>query len=142
MYSRKKVVVYKQFWSSETTNKNPNCLFIYGDNDKHYGKGGQAIIRDEPNSAGIPTKKTPLSSADSFYTDREYTDNIKKIDAALNYIISIFTTGNYNYLVLPSDGFGTGLSQLPSKAPATYYYLQTKIENLKGLFGVEEYKLG
>ena len=89
----------------------------------------------------IPTKKFPSFNISSFYYDSEFEDNKKKIDLAINNIIKNFMMKKYTRLVIPSNGFGTGLSQLPSKAPATYYYLHTKIENLKGLFGVEEYNL-
>ena len=39
--------------------KNRNKLFVFGDNCLRKGKAGQAIIRDQPNSAGIATKVLP-----------------------------------------------------------------------------------
>ena len=32
--------------------------------------------------------------------------------------------------MLPEDGFGTGLSQLPTKAPKTFEYVNKQIEKL------------
>jgi hypothetical protein len=45
---------------------------------KKRGKKVQAIIRDEPNTFGIPTKKKPYLSPCSYYSDQEYNENIKK----------------------------------------------------------------
>lgn len=36
----------------------------------------------------------------------------------------------YNRIVLPSDGFGTGLAKLPIVAPNTYKYLMTSVKNM------------
>jgi len=102
---------------------NPNKLFIFGDNLLGYGKGGQAIIRDEKNAYGIPTKKSPNMSEASFFTDEEFEDN-KKI---LFQIINDIPISDYEYVVLPEDGLGTGLAMLPTKAPKTFIYLYSKL---------------
>jgi hypothetical protein len=43
-------------------------------------------MRGEPNAIGIPTKKRPDNRLDSFFTDDEYTQNVKAIDAAFKKI--------------------------------------------------------
>jgi hypothetical protein len=108
--------------------KYSDSLFIYGDNNIGKGKGGQAIIRDEPNTLGIPTKKYPSNHPNSFYVDADYNDNIKRIDDAINRIIN--ASKKYKYVILPADGFGTGLAKLPIKAPKTYQYLTHSVENM------------
>jgi hypothetical protein len=51
------VKIFQEFWSIIDAKNNGDFLFIFGDNDKKIGKKGQAIIRDEINAYGIPTKK-------------------------------------------------------------------------------------
>ena len=65
------ILIFKGFWTLENVTSKPDYLFIYGDNDVKNGKGGQAIIRDLPNTAGIPTKKYPNNNPASFYTDAD-----------------------------------------------------------------------
>lgn len=58
--------------TKEYLRKNPNHVLVFGDNTIHRGKGGAAILRDEPNTFGFITKKYPNNSPDSFYTPDEY----------------------------------------------------------------------
>ena len=125
------VIIFKGFWTVEDVRKMPNHLFIFGDNDIKRGRGGQAIIRDEPNTAGIPTKKVPNNLPSAFYTDDEYDSNIAKIDKSLEAIIASVKEEKYKGIVLPEKGFGTGLAKLATKAPKTLQYINEKIEMLK-----------
>lgn len=52
--------------------QNPDCIFVFGDNLLRKGKGGAAILRDEPNTYGFITKKAPNNKKESFYTIEEY----------------------------------------------------------------------
>tara|TARA_X000000950_G_C13494255_1_gene489075 strand:+ start:144 stop:548 length:405 start_codon:yes stop_codon:yes gene_type:complete len=130
----KKIIIYDTFWNIKDTRENPNYLFVFGDNDIKKGKKGQAVIRDEPNALGIPTKKFPSFNISSFYYDSEFEDNKKKIDLAINNIIKNFMKKKYTRLVIPSNGLGTGLSKLNIKAPKTFKYLESKINAIKILF--------
>lgn len=116
-------------WTTEDLEKNPNDLFIFGDNDIQKGKGGQAVIRDMKNSAGIPTKKIPSKSDTSFYTDEEYEENKQKIKLAIDKILS--KKHEYVNLVFSENGIGTGLAKLDVVAPKTFKYLVKAIEKLK-----------
>ncbi len=51
------IIVFERFWNIKDTKTYYNYIFIFGDNDMKKGKGGQAIIRDQINTHGIPTKK-------------------------------------------------------------------------------------
>ena len=75
-----------KIFSVDLVRKNPDKVFLFGDNLKGYGKGGQAIIRNESNAIGIPTKKAPSMDKTAFFTDAEYTSNKKVIDEAFNKI--------------------------------------------------------
>jgi len=126
-----KIVIFDGFWTIEDVNRYPHALFVYGDNDVGFGKGGQAIIRGLKNTVGIPTKKYPTNDSTSFYTDNEYKLNIQKINYAIDKIKRM--SKSYKYVVLPKDGFGTGLAHLPQCAPKTYAYLVSAVDNLKEL---------
>ena len=67
------------------------------------------------NTTGIPTKKYPSNHPSSFYTDDEYKENMCKISNAILKIRKI--SKNYNYIIFPENGFGTGFSDLPNRAP-------------------------
>lgn len=124
-----KIIIFDRFWNRNDVLKNPNYLFVFGDNDAQIGIGGQAIIRGLPNTIGIPTKKYPTNHFKSFYTDNEYETNVTHINQAINNIIT--ESIKYTHIVLPNTGFGTGLAQLPKRAPLTYQYLLKAVEALK-----------
>jgi hypothetical protein len=111
------------------TKKNPDKVFIFGDNLAGYGKGGQAQIRGQPNAYGIPTKKKPTMQSDAYMTDIEYSSNIKAIDAAIAKI------PKNKDIVFPKDNIGTGRALMKQNAPRTYKYLQESIMKLEKNYG-------
>lgn len=117
-------------YDEKMARENPNWLFIYGDNLVGRGKGGQAIIRDEPNAYGIPTKKRPDYNPESFMTDYELEANKKHITEA----VEGMPISQYDAVVFPEDGLGTGLARLPELAPKTFRFLvnllNEKFENV------------
>lgn len=145
------MIVIKQKWiKREDLQANPNIIYLFGDNLLRTGLGGQAKeMRGEPNAWGIVTKKTPDNTDYAFLTDDEYELNIsiinrdlaglrefiqtKRVSALPEYHVGFggkdwFTN---SILIIPTDGLGTGLAQLPTKAPKTYQYLCEKLEQLK-----------
>jgi hypothetical protein len=130
----KKIIIQNKFYTIPDVRKHSDYLYIFGDNDVGIGKGGQAIIRDETNAIGIPTKKEPNNRESAFYTDLELEENKKKIHLAIMKVLKEFMKSKYTTLVIPGGGLGTGLSRLPEKAPKTFKYLEDKIKNLISLF--------
>ena len=125
-----KIIFFDGFWTCDDVKKNPNHLFIFGDNNLSYGKSGQAIIRDEPNTAGIPTKRVPKNHFSAFYTDDDYEENCQRIEKAIKNIKNKIFAGKFEAVVFPENGLGTGLSQLQNKAPNTFNFLNKSIRNL------------
>jgi hypothetical protein len=123
-----KIIKIKRY-DPEMVKAHPNHLFIFGCNCLKKGTGGQAIIRYCQNAYGIPTKKLPSQMPNSYFSDNDYESNTQKIKEAIDNIPS-----NYEYIVFPEDGLGTGLAQLPTRAPRTYKflvdYLNSKFENI------------
>ena len=109
-------------YSVEDLRNNPNKIYIFGDNTEGWGKGGQAIVRDEPNAFGISTKDSPTQ----FMSDDNFEANKAKIDAD---IAAIKADGRP--IVFPEDGIGTGRADLQNKAPRTWAYLQKELNKLK-----------
>jgi len=111
---------------------NPNKIYIFGDNTKQTGKGGQAVIRDNENAFGIPTKKAPSRSADAYFYDTETingieTDMVDHNAIEIEYAISKIKQDG-RPVVFPKDGLGTGLAKLKEKAPQTYAYLKQRLQ--------------
>lgn len=57
--------------------RNPDCVFVFGDNLERRGKGGAAILRNEPNTYGFITKKRPRNIDSAFYHPEEYEEVYK-----------------------------------------------------------------
>ena len=108
-----------------TLRENPDKVYLFGDNLEGKGKGGQAVVRDEPNAIGIPTKKAPRRDEGAYFNDADLQENKAAIDEAFNKIPDEAT------VVIPKDGLGTGLADLANKAPKTFKYLQEKLAELQ-----------
>jgi Txe/YoeB family toxin of Txe-Axe toxin-antitoxin module len=124
------VIYFNGFWTIQDTKTYSHYLFIFGDNDLKQGKKGQSIIRDQPNTIGIPTKKKPSSYPSSYYYDTEYEENIKKIDKAFEEILSRLKNEDFKGIILPENGIGTGLAKLQINAKNTLKYIENKIQEL------------
>ncbi len=119
------IEVFKGFWTVNDVRNNPNKIFIFGDNNLRYGLGGQAIIRQEPNTLGIRTKGSPNNNPSSFYSDDNYEDNIARISEDKKNINKKIKEG---YTIVFSDGgYGTGLADLKNKAPKTFDFLNKRL---------------
>lgn len=117
---------FKNYISREYVKKNPDKTFIFGDNLERGGFGGQAKeMRGEPNAIGIPTKKLPSMTDDSFFTDDEFSENKKAINIALSKVPRNAT------VVMSTYGLGTGRAQLKERAPKTWKYLTNEIRELQ-----------
>ena len=52
--------------------KNPNAVFVFGDNLRRVGYGGAAALRDHPQTYGFITKKNPDNMDESFFRPESY----------------------------------------------------------------------
>lgn len=114
---------------------NPHVIYVFGDNDRQEGLGGQAKeMRGEPNACGVPTKKAPDNKPGSFYTDDEYAENVRKIEFSFKVLEQELESGTC--VVFPTEGLGTGLADLKNKAPATHKYIDERINGLVEKYGM------
>lgn len=114
--------------------KNPEKLFLFGDNMLRRGYGGQAKeMRGEDNAVGIPTKWAPGTSPKDYFGDKDF-DLIKNvIDAAIMDIIN----RKPEVIVIPRMGIGTGLAKMDEKAPDIFRYLQEQLQRLEHYEGLQ-----
>jgi len=74
--------------TKEFLDKNPNALFIFGDNLQRQGYGGAAALRDHPQSIGFITKKAPNADPESYFKVDEYIkpffDQLKSLEELIN----------------------------------------------------------
>lgn len=108
---------------------NPGTLFVFGDNMERVGLGGQAKeMRGEPNAVGIPTKWGPSTKPGAYFKDADFPHVQDEIDKGFDRLVRHVNNGGT--VVWPEDGIGTGLADLPRKAPKIYAYLQSRLEEL------------
>ena len=113
-------VEYKNYITRNDV-RGSNNIFVFGDNDRRSGYGGQAKeMRGEPNAVGVRVKKSPSMDSNAFYTDDEYTENVRKINEDL---LRLGMMANGKKIIFPSNGIGTGMARLNITAPMTFKYL-------------------
>jgi len=124
------MIILQKFIYREDLENNRYITYVFGDNDQRIGKGGQAKeMRGESNSIGIRVKKAPGVERSCYYYDKEYNENIKKIDQDFTIVEKKLESGEL--VIFPSDGIGTGLAKLGTLAPRTLRYLESVIDRLK-----------
>lgn len=120
------MIEYRTWITRKDLKREPEKVFLFGDNLQRKGFGGQAKeMRGEPNAIGIVTKKKPSNSPDAFLSDDDYESNCDIIDADFAQI------PREKIIVIPASGIGTGLARMVEKAPRTFEYLQRKLKELE-----------
>jgi hypothetical protein len=95
----------------------PDWLFVFGDNLAQQGFGGQAKeMRGERNAIGLPTKRRPGRDPEAYFTDADLSEVQAAAAPALQHLTAHINAGGT--VVLPAAGIGTGLADLPRRAPA------------------------
>ena len=115
-------------YSNGTVNlckNNPHTLFVFGDNLRREGCGGQAVIRYCVNSYGIPTKRLPSMKEDAFFKDA--VSDLQAVEHSIETLWTIARCGIFEYISFPQAGLGTGLARLPVRSPLIFKYLNTKL---------------
>ncbi len=136
------IVITSKKFSPALCKRNKEHLFVFGDNTKRVGDAGQACIRHEPNSKGIATKFSPGGNDEDFFSDDLFEKKVKGIidrDIALieKYLYLPDFVKVYHTVVFPEMMFGTGLSEMPKRAPNTFWYLERKLTTLMIKYGVQ-----
>jgi len=125
------VEIFEGYWTVDDVRKRKDMIFVFGDNDCKLGTKGQALIRYEKNSHGIPTKKYPGYNKSAYYSDDDFDDNKEKITNAIQQLVEKLKDNKYVGVFFPKDGLGTGLADLANKAPKTFHFLNSELEKVK-----------
>lgn len=123
-------LVYLQKWiEREDLRNNPDAYFLFGDNLLREGMGGQAAaMRGEPNAIGIATKRAPRRDDAAYFSDDTLEENCRLIAQDFRKAFAKKAAGHL--IVIPADGLGTGLSELPVRAPKTNQFLEHMLNQL------------
>lgn len=122
-------VIYQHRIYRSDLQRNPDAVYLFGDNEAREGYGGQAAeMRDEPNAYGIATLRSP----GEFWSDDDFDRQAGVIGRDVDRVVKAWAPGKV--LVIPSDGIGTGLSQLDTRAPTTFSILQLLLKTLTVLY--------
>jgi hypothetical protein len=110
----------------------PDHLYLFGDNELRKGRGGlAAVCRGRRNAIGVATKSAPQRTEDAYWNDADYDRLVAIIDADLAPAFDHMRQGGT--VVCPAAGLGTGLSELPVRAPRVFAHLRRRILELKRL---------
>lgn len=113
---------------------NPNALFVFGDNLARTGYGGQAReMRGEPNAVGVPTKYAPTLASSAYFTDSSLKEPRVRDDIDEAFALLSLALQNGRGVYIPLDGLGSGLADLPRRAPAVNAYIIARIDELHTL---------
>lgn len=106
----------------------PEARFVFGDNAERIGLGGQAAaMRGEPNAIGVATKWAPSNRPEAFYAEGDPAA-LRVIDADIDKVAAALADGRTVYV--PRDGLGTGLSELPRRAPFLHQHIINRFRAL------------
>ncbi len=111
--------------------QDPQTVFVFGDNMEGRGRGGQAAeMRGEPNTIGVPTKWRPGREERDYFTDNDLKDRDVwyAIHGAFQRIRNALVDGRD--VAIPVDGLGTGLAELPKRAPKMHAMIEEAILSL------------
>jgi hypothetical protein len=109
----------------------PNAVFLYGDNMARTGRGGQAkYLRDEPNALGVPTKWRPSRNDPDYFTNDTFSNTrvMEAISKAFDEAEAALKAGKDVYM--SEGGIGTGLAELPTRAPLLFHYIEERLTDL------------
>lgn len=111
---------------------NPDVMYVFGDNTLRVGLGGQAKeMRGEPNAIGVATKFKPTMEEDAFFSDEKFTEVQSIIAKDLLPIMTALKLGKI--VIWPSDGIGSGLSEIPTRAPRLWDFMERCRKHLETL---------
>lgn len=128
---RGKVIRLKHI-TREMVRADSNTVFVFGDNMARTGYAGQAKeMRGEPNSIGVPTKWSPNKHWESYFNDNDWlNDKVSlAIHCAFRAMRGALDAGRNVFI--PSDGLGTGLAELPRRAPRIHREIEERIAALE-----------
>lgn len=131
------IEIQKKWYTVDQCRNYPEKYFVFGDNTQRVGSGGQAKIRHEVNAVGVVTKWSPGISEDAYFDESIHSPFtlISLVSEDLARVERLLKDGSI--VVWPADNIGTGLAQLPKRAPNTMDFICRSLASICVLYGVE-----
>ncbi len=127
-------IIYQKWIKRQDLRDNPERIYVFGDNMARKGLGGQAKeMRGEPNALGVATKWRPDMLESAFFSD-SYPPCFEVVATDMAKVMTMLQAGRT--VVIPKDGIGTGLSELPKRAPKLNAAIAKGWDGLGIAFGV------
>lgn len=136
------VIKFSGWYTPELCRKHTDKVFIFGDNTLGFGKGGQAIIRDEPNALGVPTKRKPSMTEDAFFAEGSAKDE-DAVLVALGKVWAELKMRKTVVIPVTPDGrvsLGLERAELPKRSPSLYKLIETHVQEMCDAYGVTDAK--
>lgn len=123
-------LVFLKWIIRDMLRREPDARFVFGDNVDRVGMGGQAgEMRHEQNAIGVATKWHPGGRDADFFSEGD--DEARRvINTDIDKVVAALIEGRTVYV--PYDGLGTGLSQLPTRAPTLHHHIVNRFAALAG----------
>lgn len=121
-------IIFLAWITRDMVRAEPDARFVFGDNSLRQGFGGQAAsMRGEPNAIGVATKWAPGGSDSDYFTDGDLTA-LGIVNADVDTVELALAADRIVYV--PRDGLGTGLSELPTRAPKLHQHIVDRFRAL------------
>lgn len=133
------IIYYSGWYTPELCELHPDKTFVFGDNLRRFGMGGQAVIRNCANALGIATKRKPSMAESAFFTE----DDLDAVLDDLDHLWQMMKTYPHREFVIPvtKDGevsLGRERAELPKRAPNVYNTIVMHIREMANVYGSVE----
>lgn len=110
------MIVFQKMVTRQDLRSNPLVYYVFGDNARRVGHGGQAAeMRGEPNALGVATKWAPSNSPGAYFSEERDDEQTALLTADLAVVAR--RIGEGHLVIWPADGIGTGLADLVHRWP-------------------------
>lgn len=131
------LILFAGWYSQELCRQHPDKVFVFGDNAKRFGMGGQAVIRNESNTLGVATKRKPSMTESSFFSESSETD-LDTVLSDLSTVWAALKEGKEVVIPVTAAGevsLGRERAELPERAPSIYKTIVMHVEEMKDVYG-------
>lgn len=138
------LILFSGWYSEELCKQHPDVIFVFGDNVRGVGRGGQAIIRYEPNAFGVPTKRIGTMNPGAFFRADNAKD-IADVEEALTRVEQFLEDGGRVVIPVTADGeisLGLERARLREVAPDIYDLICSSVASFVAKYGGAHVKDG
>jgi hypothetical protein len=120
--------IFPKYYTRGLVRRSPECFFVFGDNIERRGTKGQAVIRGLSNAVGVATKWAPHKRGCAYFRDDQWNSIKPHLERDLNAVERLLQAQRTVYL--PTQMIGSGLAELPDRAPKIFAYVDSFLKQL------------